>query len=283
MDSNQLPQGSSQDKDIDKKKEGSDVLVESARLFVDASTRNLRALRALQLEVKMDHLARRELLLGEVTEEDKAIIDGRSTPPWARASGSSQTVPSRRGDLPSEREKEETKEEALGARKKVAPVKEKEETTEGAAEGKQEKRVRTPPFVQKLFGARKKVVPEKEETTEGAAEGVQAKRVGTPPSLQGLGERKKAVPEKEKKKGETAVVSNEQVFMKIVKVKTDHGYKSTLMKVEKKEEGVAEADTEEGVVGTREKEEERVVEGLQKGETQGTNMENKSAKHEDED
>ena len=55
------------------------------------------------------------------------------------------------------------------------------------------------------------------------------------------------------------------------------------MKVEKKEEGLAEADTEEGVVGTREKEEERVVEGVKKGETQGTNMENKSAKHEDED
>ena len=89
MDSNQLPQGSSQDQDIDKKKEGSDVLVESARLFVDASTRNLRALRALQLEVKMDHLARRELWLGEETWEEKASINGRGTPPWVRASGSS--------------------------------------------------------------------------------------------------------------------------------------------------------------------------------------------------
>ena len=80
-----------------------------------------------------------------------------------------------------------------------------------------------------------------------------------------------------------AEVPNEQVFMKIVKVKTDHGYKSTLMRVEKKKEGVAEADTKEGVVGTREKEEEMVVEGVQKGETQGTNKENKSAKHEDEE
>ena len=53
--------------------------------------------------------------------------------------------------------------------------------------------------------------------------------------------------------------------------------------LEKKEVGVAEADTEEGVMETREKEEERVVEGLQKGETQKTTEENKSAKHEDEE
>ena len=186
----------------------------------------------------------------------------------------------------------------------MVPVKEKEERTE--AEGVKPRRVRTPPFIQSLFGARRKVVPEKEETTEGAAERKQEKRVRTPPSLQGLGASKKVVPEKEKEG--TAEVPNKHVMMKIFDVKTDNGYKKTLLRVElgknkgveqkegaqgianrivklleKKEAWVAEADTEEGMVGTREKEEESVVEGVPRGETQGTNKENKSAKHEDEE